>query len=498
MDFGRNLSRAWKHTSRAISKPFTGANKANLKELEKIMLDISRGQKVATMETHKLRFGQYDFTWLTLLTEEELRDMEGEWVGAFQSTVRSSSNAAFAPRATAGTRMVLLNSSDSHFWNALQEVKKSYKKKAEERVDGVFKSLTAWFAKRRKEVDDKIHRNPYLGKYATAVSTVDATFDEARKTGARTDTDRKILAAGGLWRVVKSAISTGTEIAKSVAVPNPKSVLNAVKASANVLNSLGGLIAGVVDMARSREADFRSLSERAGVDQKIAYMKKKYLGSGVIDPGDSLRLQMEQGPQRLEKAAELTAEELNELVEKYRHALWWCDNWEADAKEIEKDIEETDLAKQLRGIFAQATAEGGVVKPSRIKQMDAFVAPDREAMKAQVTELKAQIARFRDFIGPRLRDMEELRAKVDTRRGIAGHQKKTAALGLAYDTKRKIAVEIAGFDRSTLRSHKLDRKGQKPRSKDDSLDGMIRLAMADRRRHIAPEVFEDEDELVFD
>ena len=494
MGFGRRAKRAWKHTSRALSKPFTGANKDNLKALEQIMVLLSQGVPVSTIQPHQLRYGQYDFTWLTILTDEELREMVGEWTAVMQSEVRTSTNSRFGTTVNVATRRVLMNSTESSFWSALQEVKKEFKSIAEDRVGGFFKSATEWFRKKKNKVDEEIHRNRYVGEYATAYTTVEGVFEDATLHGAETDMDRKILAAGGLWRVVKTGISMGKNLGKAIALPGPKSVFKVVKGGVKLINSLGGLIAGVTDLVRDKDADFRSLTARMGLDAKLDHMKKKYLGAGVIEEGDTLESQVFEGPQRLEKAAEITMVELDELRSRFKHALWWCEVWKLDVEEIEKDIDESDVIKHLRQVFAQVTGEEGLVKPSQIAAMEGYVAPDREQLRKDVQTLKSKVERFEAFLGPRIQKMDDLLAGYDTRRGIATQQKKTASLGLAYDTKRRLAHEIRDFDRSRLRSHTLPREGQRPMDPEETdLETALRTALAKRREVIAPvDDFEDE------
>jgi hypothetical protein len=494
MTFSDSLKRGFKHTARAISKPFTGANKDNLKELEKIMSALAQGRRLKDFQPHQLRHGAYDFTWLCLLEEDELWRFRGEWEASLQSAIRTSTARGFAQQLNPATRIILMNSTDRELWDALQQSKNRYKAMAEAHVDGFFKSARLWLSKKGAALGDKVHRSGTVGSYLTAVETIEATYDVASHSGARSDIDRKILAAGGLWRVVKHSASFTMDVMQ--AVVDPSAIRKAVTSGAKVLNHLGGLIAGITDLVQKKEADFRALSSRLGVDQKIAHMKKKYLGSGVIAEGDSLRLQMEQGPARLERAAELTAEELNDLVEKYRHALWWCENWEADCAEMEADLAESDLVKHLRQVFKAigSGSEDGLVRPSQIAEHNAFIAPNRDALRAQIDALRQKVARFKGIIGPRLQDMEELQAKIDTRRSIANQQRRTAALGQSFDLKRQIATEIAGFDRSTLRPV-ADRALATPPTPtpDNSLHSLLSKAMADRRRYVAPPVDDDED-----
>jgi hypothetical protein len=496
MDLSRKAQRARKHISRFISKPFTGANKGNLRALDPIVQKLVLGQKVSTLPITTLRFGQFDFTWLQMLDDDEIVELCGEWAACFQTSERSRLGSRFAQTVDLGTRRKLLGTGDKNFWNALQDVKKRYKAIAEERTSSFFKKMKTWFRTKKAKVGDWSTQNRYFGPYLTGYQTLNAVFDDATQRGAQTDVDRKILAAGGLWRVVKTGLSTGKSIVKMVLAPNPKTLVSVVKGGVKILNQLGGLLAGLTDLVRNKEADFRRLSAQLGFDQEITHLRKKYLGAGVIEDGDTLRLQMKEGPQRLEKAATITLVDLNKLREDFRRAKWWCEVWRKDIEEIQKDIDESDVVKHLNQIFGQIASEDALVKPSHVAELRGYIEPDRKAMGEKVKALEAKVKTFESMIAPRLKLLDELLAAYDTRRSLSGQQKRSAGIGLAYDVKHKLAYEVVGFDRSTLRSHTLPRKGQREQVKEgsDSLMENLRTALARRRAYLAPDDDEDEDD----
>lgn len=515
MAIPKRIQKNLRAATRAAIRPVAGADKNYLKQLDRIIGQLATGVKVQSLDRSKLQFGAYDFTWLLLLEDttnnhdNQIPALILDWRAVFQSAERSAAGRNFAQTVNPAERTRLLTSTNKTFWSSLQEVRDHYKRVADARQRGRIKAAGEWLARKKGGIGDSVYRNRYLSRYAGAVNAMEATLATTRKTGAKTSTDRKVLAAGGLWRVAKSSGFTTWNIAKAVVMPNPYHVAKAVKSGVGVVNSLGGLVAGIGQMVAQQEADFRSLSARTGLDEKLSNMKQKHFGKGVIAAGDTLQAQMEEGPHRLARAADLTEDELDELLGRYRHALWWCDNWEADVREIRRDIEEADFLKHLR-LIAKPT--DGTLLPSELAQLDAEVKTDREKLKAEVTKLEEKIAKLRKYIGPRAQDMEELRAKVETRRSIAGQQRKALASGQAYDIQRRIANEIVSFDRSRLRSHTLSRSGQKPPSPTrpkpvfdastlrshklprkgrmpvmtpDTLESNLRNALADIRQYVA-------------
>lgn len=498
MDFRRRAQRAGKHVSRFFSKPFVGANKTNLKALDTALEKVRPGINRKTFQVSLVRYGQFDFSWLLLLTDDEIVDLRGEWAACFQTSQRSSRNTRFAQTVNPGDRRKMFASNDSTFWDALQDVKTRYKAIAADRMSGFFKDAVKWIRSKTAKVEDWANQNRYFGQYMAGYNTVNAVFDDATERGAESDLDRKILAAGGLWRIVKAGISAGKSIAKLVTTADPSAAYNVVKKGVSILNHLGGLLAGLTDLVQNKEADFRKLSSRFGLDQHISVLQKKYLGKGVIGRDDTLLKQTLEGPQRLEKAATITMVDLEKVRKDFRHAQWWCQVWRKDIEEMKKDIDEADYIKHLRQIFGRVASDQGIVKPSQIAEMSAYVETNRKAMRKQVETLESKVRMFDALIGSRLRRLDVLLAAYETRRSLASQQKKTAGLGLAYDTKRKIAHEISSFDRSKLRSHKLPRKDQRQRVEEtdpNDIRALVTKAMADRRQYIAPDEDEEEDEI---
>ncbi len=512
MDFRRKLQRAWKHTSRAVTKPLGRPNKSNLRELDKVLSKVLDGRitRPQQFNIQELRYGAYDFSWLTLLTEEELLEMAGAWVAAFQTTRRGDAAAStYAHRLGAPLRhQMLLTEKDSEFWKRLQQVKDDYKAIAGERASGTLSAIQNWITRKRERVANKVYHNRWVGEYLTTYQTIEAVYADATYHGATSDLDRKILAAGGVWRIVKIAAGSGRKAAELLVAPNPRTALKLAKKGVDALNIIGGLAAGLTDLVREREAHFERLSARYGLDQKIDKLKKKYLGPGVIAAGDTLQAQMLSGPGRLDRAGTITLAELDELRATFEHAIWWTKVWRMDIKELRADLEESAITKHLRHLFRHVTAEGGVVKPSQLSQVEAYIEPDSRAVQKQIEELEAKVQRFEDLMGRRLRKMDDLLAGYRTRQSISRQQKRAAALRstipgasspthLNYDLQREIAHEIANFDRSRLRHVKPGRKkpngtGKDPRSL--SLHEILTAALAERRKYVGPPVDEEEEE----
>src|SRR5690554_854316 len=95
-----NFNRALKHVSRAITKPFSGANKENLKALDKVIPGL-----VTLGPPNNLRFGRFDFTWLLLLDQDQLTAFKGEWEAVLQAEVARTSGGRVVPL-NPGTRQL--------------------------------------------------------------------------------------------------------------------------------------------------------------------------------------------------------------------------------------------------------------------------------------------------------------------------------------------------------------------------------------------------------
>ena len=102
-----------------------------------------------------------------------------------------------------------------------------------------------------------MHRNPRFGIYLSYYQAAEASYDHASLNGATNDLQRKILAGGGLYRVIKQGAAVATGLVRTVATAGAdlSAVKNVVTKGIGLLNSLGGLMAGIVDLAFGREAD---------------------------------------------------------------------------------------------------------------------------------------------------------------------------------------------------------------------------------------------------
>jgi hypothetical protein len=214
-----------------------------------------------------------------------------------------------------------------------------------------------------------------------------------------------------------------------------------------MLNNLGGLIAGIADMAQSHEADFRNLSHRWGLDQGVEALKQKYLGPG--EQGTLLE-QTVAGPQRLEKKADLILKELDELRDALKHSQWWCENWKEDIREIEKDLGRDDYIHDLSTRLATLRKEGSTITPSEIGKLSTTEKINRDVLREELTKLEDQVSNFDYFLNDRLKKLNNLLAAYDTRRSIAKTQKNLASAGVVYDAPRQLALEIFAYDKSKL------------------------------------------------
>src|SRR5690348_15872568 len=89
------LERGWKHLSRNISKPFTGANDENLRALDKMLAEIeSRGYDATPDQLNpgqspqKFAYGKFNFMWLTALSDDEFHARHNGWRLVLQLALR--------------------------------------------------------------------------------------------------------------------------------------------------------------------------------------------------------------------------------------------------------------------------------------------------------------------------------------------------------------------------------------------------------------------------
>lgn len=504
------FGRGWKHTSRFFSKPFVSYNKENLKALEKILIKLKPGKfpnDLYKLEPNLFRYGQYNFTWLLAFNETEYYDFSGEWISTLQRFGTKSNNHLKTHRLSLAKRMSLFHSTDKEFWIDLQNIKKRNQKIAHAKAKGFFDKLYEKLVTVKKKADDRIHQNKFFGYYMTQYDNVNYVYEDCQKNGYTNETEKKIVVGGGLYKILKDA---GSIVYKGIKIAGGdlSAVKGVVAKGASLLNKLGGLVAGLTDLVQGKEADFRRVTARFGLEQSVDTLKKKLLDK---NQQGSLLDQTISGPQKLERSAGITFEELEELREALRHSIWWCDNWKLDIKEIKKDLNRPDHIDEMQRQLKFDT-EKAIIKPSQIAKLRAFVKRDKTKLKKDIAILEGKVKKFDYLLQPRLKKVNELLSAYDTRKSISKTQKKLASVGVEFDKPRQLANEIKGFDKTKLRSAskrklgpkvkekigtestKAKKKSSKLEDQELSIQELVKKALAERRTAIAYDDDEDDDD----
>lgn len=474
------LERGWKHVSRNVTKVFTGANLENLRELDKLLCEIEQQGYDATPERlnpaqnpQKFRHGKFDFSWLTALSEDEFRAMHNGWRLVLQVALPGV-RAGAGRIALADRRRLVDGAGSAQMWKDLQAIKDRYRSLAKSKVKGFFGSAVERIQGLATRLEDAVHQSPTFGVYVSYYSTAATAFEHAQEEGAANDTQRKILAAGGIYKLIKAGVSLGRTIATFGA--DFSAVKSVVESGLGALNSLGGLVAGLTDLARGREADFRRLTARLGVEQGVDRLIRRLRDREQED----LREQLARGAHRLQRGADLTEETLVKLGREIRHAKFWMDTFAADLAEIQRDLAEPPFITELKLRFAALGGDDdGLVKPSELLKLEIADRNTRAALKRKAEEAERHCRNFSEMLGNDLAKLRDYLAAVETRRSLAGRQLGAVGAGQEFDAPRSIAHQAASFDRSKLRP-----VGPRAAPASPPPD-TLRDAMAARRRHIA-------------
>jgi hypothetical protein len=477
------LERGWKHFSRNISKPFTGANVENLRALDKLLREIEQQGYDATPERlnpsqnpQKFSYGKFDFTWLTALSDDEFRAMHNGWRLVLQVALRGGG--AGAGRIALMDRQRLVEGPGTpQMWKDLQAIKDRYRTLAKEKVKGFVGASVEKLKALATKLEDAIHQSKVFGVYASYYSTASTIYERAQDDGAANDMQRKILAAGGLYKLIKSGVTLGRTIASFGA--DFSAVKSVVQSSLGALNSLGGLLGGIVDLARGREADYRRLTARLGVEQGVDRLIRRLRDKDQ----EALGEQLDRGAHRLQRGADLTEETLVTLAREMRHAKFWMDTFVKDLAEIKRELAEPPFISELKDRLASLRRgddeDGGVIKPSELLKVEVAERNTRAALLQRANEAELHNRRFSEMLGNELKKMQEYLAAVETRRSLAGQQLGAVGAGQQFDTARSLAQQAASFDRSRLRP-----AGPPPPRPAPAPDA-LRDALAARRRAIA-------------
>jgi hypothetical protein len=476
------LERGWKHFSRNISKPFTGANVENMRALDKVLAEIEgRGYDATPDQVRQnpptYAYGKFNFSWLTALSDDEFHAMHNGWRLVLQVALRGGAAATGTGRiAPLDRRRLVDGPGNPTMWKDLQAIKDRYRKLAHDKVKGMFAQAKEGLENLQRRIEDAIHHNPVFGVYASYYTTATTAYEHAQEEGAANDMQRKILAAGGLYKLIKAGVAVGRTIASFGT--DFSAIKSLVQNSLNSLNSLGGLIAGVIDLASGREADYRRLTARLGVEQSVDRLIRRLRDKDQ----EALSEQLDRGAHRLQRGADLTEETLLQLGREIRHAKFWMETFAKDLREIKRELAEPPLISELRDRLAAAhiDEDSGLVKPSEVLRLEVAERATRTALQRRAEEAAQKYQNFADMLGRDLEKMQNYLAAIETRRGLAGRQLAAVGAGQQFDVARSIAHQVASFDRSRLR-RPAPAAGPAPALPPDAL----RDALAARRRGIA-------------
>lgn len=474
-----NFDRMWEVVKRNVN-PFKGANKPKLVALDRLIQEMGTnfGSSFTRLREVDWAYGKFNFVWVQSLTESEYQEFRGMWLSCFQSHNRPGPHASQAaaspnfhqlaaanpalpatkfPIAAAShrfadvvsdadrTRMLSTLTNDD-FWNGLQFLKEKYQKIASDRNIGNLRRAFLIVQGIGNSASDKLFQNKYFGEYAAKADLINNIYDDAAANGPQSSLENKLLVAGGLWRVVKTTLSLAFGGIVMHATTSPMKVL---KKSLGALNALAGMVAGITDLLLGKDPNFQPLTGRLGIDAAIERYKKKLLGPGLHQDGDTIRRQMEDGPARLVKSSDITIYDLDKVRDLVKRSLWWCKVWEKDIQELRRDSTSNFGNSALQSDLKEAVGDKAA---GDVSKLNAAIDAEKARQSEKIKTLESKVASSKAFYGERLTIINDLLAASETRLSIARKQAKAAAAGHSFDIMRQIAVEASAFDRSNLRS----------------------------------------------
>jgi len=458
------IDRMWEVVQRNLN-PFKGANKPKLIALDRLIQKIGFNLEASLPRLQETDwvYSKFNFQWVQSLTEAEFQEFRGMWLGSFQSHARSASSSPqefaspnFHQLATASHRFaaivsdaersrMLMNENSSEFWDALQFTKLKYQKIATDRNLGRLRRAIQYIQRIGNSASDLVFQNKVFGQYAAKADLINNIYDDAAANGPQSSLENKLLVAGGLWRVIKTTLSLAFG---GIVLHVSLSPMHVLKKSLGALDALAGMVMGLTDLVLGKNPSFQPLTGRLGVDAMIARYKKKYLGPGLHEEGDTLRRQMEDGPARLSKSSDITIYDLDKVRDQIKRSLWWCKVWEKDVEELRRDAatdpRQGTLMSELKGVIGDGAA-------SDVASLDAAINAERAKQKEKLKSLEGKIEDAKAFYGKRLETINDLLASSETRLSLARTQARSAGGGHTFDIMRQIAVEASEFDRSKLK-----------------------------------------------
>ena len=522
-ELSRTAQRAYKHVATLVSADI---NKDNLIALFSYLHELRLvGYLVEGVGKVHAQHGVHDFTWVSLLTADERRSMHLEGLGvvhnlAVQQTPQggrlslqhSALHAPAQPRNPAqpalpkgavgpvhlssGAVAHAIRQASEVDLAPLKQVKHVWRARAKARERGALDAVSkkaAAIAAKIQSAEDWVYHSPLAGQYLTAYSQAVDSFEVVSVHGAQNDVERKILAAGGLYKVIKSANKAVKSVGKILA-GDVTSVASLGTAVFGILNQIAGITRAVSEAQKGQEEDFRSLTAQMGLDKEVEefidYVKrslKDELQEGTI------RSQVREGQHSLRRAINLYEKDLEPLRARLRHSRYWVAIWGHDLEALKSDLNE------LSSVEADITAQGpaaSVEERAARGQLLAQVAARRKSGVEEIERIEMKLEVFDGMLERPLRKINDIVAAIETRRAILRSQANSMDAGLQPHHLTTLAEEAARkaqemrqrhtwiFNPKKLGIAKLDHVESQAGSARSRLDSVEREAAFLRKRQI--------------
>lgn len=424
--------------------------------------------RYAIYTAQALKTNESNYSWILNLSSEQVLHMTLEWKALMQSTegknqlVKRNKVAQLPSYAnlissnievTWILREQLLSdfNKNKEMWMGLQNIKYKYQNISAESQKSFLRDSKNRFTQLCDKASDSIHQNKMFGVYVSMAEELDRTYERATENGAANELQNQVLVAGGLYRVAKNARAV---VVGALAVASGVGIATGIKkivtGAANIVNCAGGLIKGITDKLRGREADYRRLSAQAGLDNYLKNLEDELFGRTQEPIFD----QVNSGPARLFRGAALHKEKLDKLEKDLRHSLFWMRNWELDLAALSKDFNDSEaIIPVLQRRMSVAIKETSCVDADNKTLTEAValenvvnvkLEKDKKDLTEKIRVIAVDLARLKCLLQQDLIKISELRASVNTRLAIAGQQVISTRNG-QYNQMQRLAHEAAQF-----------------------------------------------------
>jgi hypothetical protein len=450
-----------------------------------------------------------DFSWMTYL-DKDFDKMYGEWQAAF-SAAWVSSNPRITVITAASKASLLATRNDSKksdavkkMWDELQQIKYKYQDIASTNKAGFIarcKKRLNEISKIPGELEDSVmqrgtqqdeNNRPMLSKstkaavYVAYLQEYGRTYERAQASGAENDLQRDVLRNVGLYRCVKFAVDSGVSIAKIVGgMVTLSTVKKLVTSAAGLINTAGGLLAGMTDVVSGKEADFRTLSARYGWDTEAGELKiraskavhrtlgLKYVEDMRFDVSQDLnpslssaaranlmdrdRALERQTPAEMANQAQRMIDQMEKDRHEVRHSLFWVGVFKRDLKELREELDNNDatdgrkvMMRELQMALTELASreskeDNKSVLPSQLNSLGAEAKAEMEKacaeLKPRIAEFEERLEKFEKLLVQANRELDRLLTGADTRRGITDTQFRLASTGVAHNMPQLLAQD---------------------------------------------------------